>query len=440
MFQLHDITRRRVCVAGFLTLGVTPLLLVGGWCVGRHAPGHVLAEAQQLSRQVGLDVKLSGVEHPRPGTVLYEQLEAADPETGRMVFRCRRLEIAPGHRTDQQGNCRSVMELTASQPEVDTAAMARVWQCLRRVLEGPGSSLDVQLSAGDLTLRAAQDSQTLTDVTAVITNLPDGAIAQLDFRLAGVKTPAQIRVVRDRQASPPASGFELNTGDGELPCSVLALGLDELKTLGSRCRFRGWIGANETLDGWQGAVRGQLVELDLGRLVSDHFPHRLTGIATVTIPTATFRRGRLDAGRAIVEAGPGEIARSLLAAAVDRLGLIPAPAVEQLPAVDCVPYGQLAFSATLDAKTLRLDGQCQVAEKGTILSYDGRCLLGEPRQPAPAVALVQMLVPDSAVQVPASRQTNVLLSFLPVQDAIPVPGPEAVSPRATVRLREPWRR
>ena len=288
----------------------------------------------------------------------------------------------------------------------------------------------------------ADNSQTLTEVQGAIEDLPGGTQAQLHFRLAGADTPepARIRVVRNRQVSPPASGFELYTGGGELPCNVLAMGLDELKPLGPRCRFRGYIWANETPDGWQGEVTGQLAELDLGGLVSDHFPHKLAGSGEATIQSARFRRGRLEEGSAIVVAGPGTIDRSLLAAAVDRLGLV--DGAEPLPAGELVPYQQLAFSATLDAQGLRLYGRCAAAEPGTILSDGRHQLLGESpqQQPAPVVALVRTLVPQSAVQVPASRQTDWLLQHLPVPEVMPVPGAEAVPPHARVRLHDTWQR
>ncbi len=440
MFQLYDKTRRRICVAAFLTLGVLPTLLIGGWCWNRHTWGCLQAEAEQLSRQLGLNVKLGGLKHLRPGVVLYEQFAATDAETGRPIFRCRLLEIARQSPSGAQAKRRPTLWLTASQAEVDAASLDRVWQCLQRPLEGLCGPLeaDLRLSAAELTLRAADNSQTLTEVNGAMESLPDGTHARLDFRLVGANTPdpAHIGVVRNRQVSPPASGFELHTGGGELPCSVLAMGLSELKPLGGRCRFHGMIWANETPDGWQGEVTGQLVDLDLGGLVSDHFPHKLSGAGEVTIESARFRHGRLEQGSALVVAGPGRIDRALLAAAVDRLGLT--PAAEPLSDGDLVEYKQLAFAATLDAQGLTLHGRCDdAAERGVILSDGRHRLLGESQQqPTPAVALVRMLVPQSAVQVPASLQTDWLLRHLPVPDVMPLPGAEAIAPRAQVRLRE----
>jgi hypothetical protein len=438
MFQLYDATRRRICVAAFLTFGVLPALLVGGWCWSRRTWSSLQAEAEQLSRQLGLNVKLGGLKHLRPGAVLYEQFAAADPETGRPIFRCRLLEIAWRPAKGSPAKSRPTLLLTASQPEVEAASLDRVWQCLQRPLRGLCGPLeaDLQLVAAELTLRGVDNSQTLTEVSGAVESLPQGTHARLDFRLAGVSTPqpVHIGVTRNRQVSPPASGFELDTGGGELPCSLLAMGLDELKPLGSRCRFRGMIWASEMPDGWEGEVAGQLLDLDLGGLVSNHFPHKLSGTGQVTVQSARFRHGRLERGSALVVAGPGRIDHSLLAAATDRLGL--APAAEPLPNGDLVEYQQLAFSATLDAQGLVLHGRCDAAERGVILSDGRHRLLGESPQPAPAVALVRTLVPQSAVQVPASRESEWLLRHLPVPTVMPLPGADAVAPRAQVRLRD----
>jgi hypothetical protein len=186
-------------------------------------------------------------------------------------------------------------------------------------------------------------------------------------------------------------------------------------------------------------VTGQLANLDLGRLVTDHFPHKLTGIGQVTILSSHFRRGRLEEGSVIVAAGPGTVDRSFLAGAVDRLNLV----VGKEPAVvgDCIAYDELAFCATLDSHGLRLAGRCGAAGPGAILSDGRNCLLGEPSQPQPLAALVQTLAPPNALQVPASRQTDWLLHHLPVPEVMPLPGSEALPAQARrLRLKDPVER
>lgn len=442
MFQLHDTTRRRVCLACFAAFGVAPTLLVSAWCLGRRLPGYVEAEAAALSRQLGVTVKLEGMKHLRPGEVLYQGLELVDPETGQTLLRSRLLEVRRRQQVDARGVWRPVLAVIASQPVVEAAAIDRTWRWLQRTLESAPVWLEteLQLSAAELTLQASDHSQTLTGVEGLVESLTSGIHAQVLFRLVGAETPepARIRLVRNRQVSPPSSGFELYTGGGELPCSVLALGLSELRPLGARCRFRGYIWANELPEGWEGEATGQLVELDFGGLVSSHFPHRMSGMGELVIQSARFRHGRLEEGSGLLTAGPGTIDRSLVAAAVERLGMI----VEgDFATDDRIAYDQLAFSAVLDAGGLRLQGRCAGVEGGVLLVKGPNRLLSEPSHgPQPIVALVQTLVPQNAVQVPATRQTDWLLRRLPVPDVTPASGARAIPPTARVRLPETWQR
>lgn len=440
MFQLHDTTRRRLCVAGFLLFGVLPTLWVSAWCISRRLPGHAMAEAQELGRQLGLDVKLGGVEHRSPGSVVYNALELADPDTGQTILRCRLLEVAQQQQVDPQEQPRVALVLTASQPEVEAVSLDRIRQCVERMLArtAVGLEADVKLSAADLTLQSPTHSQTLTDVHGTIENRPERTCAELTFRLpdADAPEPARICVFRNRQVSPLAGGFELDTGGGEVPCDVLAWGLDDLKPLGPRCHFRGRIGANESPDGWQGTVIGRLTGLDLGGLVSDHFPHKLTGAAEVTVLSSRFARGRLEEGSALIVAEHGVIGRSLLSAAVERLGLVSAST--PLPTEEIVPYQQLAFSATLDAHGLELRGRCDNA--GTILcDVGGRPLLGESlQQPTPPMALVRALAPQSLVEIPDGRQAKWLLDHL--RQSAAIPDPDSVPANARLKVRDPIRR
>ena len=92
MFALHDRVRRRICIAGFFALAVAPTLAVLGLAVAWRLPSHVRAEAERLGRQLGVDVSLTGVEHPLPGVIRYRGLDLSSPETGRTLLRCGRLE------------------------------------------------------------------------------------------------------------------------------------------------------------------------------------------------------------------------------------------------------------------------------------------------------------------------------------------------------------
>ena len=142
----------------------------------------------------------------------------------------------------------------------------------------------MQFSAGEVTLRAGDRSQTLTDVAALLETRPGKTQAQIDFQLAGAETrktrPAFASSATARRRRRPRA-FELSTDDNELPCSVLAMGIDELKPLGERCRFHGRIWADETPDGWDADVAGQLARLG----------PRPSGERSFSAPSERHRRG-----------------------------------------------------------------------------------------------------------------------------------------------------
>lgn len=446
MFRLHDTTRRRICRAAFLLLCVTPTVGVLLWCVQRHLPGVAGTEALRLERELGLKVSLEGLRHLRPGRVMYEGLELADPETGRPVLRCRELEADWSQTTDQQGRPKAWLVLAASQPEVEAAGVEQLAEVLDRVLRcrTGGPQLDVRLVPGQLTLRTADGPQTLTELQGRVESLPGGTQATVNFRLAGIETPEPIRIrlVRNRQTTPPTTGFELDTGGGAVPCGLLAVGLTALEQLGPKSRLRGYIWASQASDGrrpanWDGELAGEVFDVDLDHLVTAHFPHKLSGTAQVTVQSARFRGARLEEAGGTLVAGPGAISRSLIDAAVGQLGLV--RGAVQPASGDLVPYDQLAMAFWIDSRGLQLQGRCSASVPGPILVGRQGALLGHAAlQPQPVAALLRTLVPASRHQVPATRQTGWLMGHLPVpQIESPADGQPGVGFRREERQRAP---
>jgi hypothetical protein len=444
MFRLHDKTRRRICLACFFLFCIAPTLGAAAWCAMRHLPWAPKSEAQRLGRQLGLEVRLRGLKYLRPGVVLYEGFQLADPETGRRLLSCRLLEVQERQTADPSGNRKPLLSLLASQPEIESSGLNQLGMLLQRAMlrQTGRPDMDLRLTAGELTLRAGVDSQTLTGVEAALENLPDGVQAAATFRLAGLDAsePMKIRLVRNRQTAPPTSGFELHTGTGELPCELLAAVLPELGALGAQCRFRGYFWANQDSHGslinnWTGEATGQLLGVDLGRLASDNFPHKLSGTADVTIQRARFRLGRLEEASGAIVAGPGVISRSLLEAAAKHLGL--SCNVDLASLDDQVAYDQLALAVYLDQQGLQIEGRCSSNDHAVITTKRRQSLLSEGMsQPQPVTALIQTLVPDSILQVPATNQTDWLVSHLPMPPVVAPPTREAALPAPHLRLRQ----
>ena len=201
MFQLHDRTRRRVCLAAFVLLGVLPALLAGGWCLSRNLPGCAESRsgATRPATRPGRQTRRPEIPSSRgdalrkPGNLRSRDGQDDLPLPG---AGSRPGNGRPANRANRGPPCCS----TASQPEVEAASLrsrsgsvsSARWKALRARLDA-----DLQLSAAELTLCAAEGSQTLTDVEGLIETLPGGTHAQLHFRLVGADTPepARIRLV-----------------------------------------------------------------------------------------------------------------------------------------------------------------------------------------------------------------------------------------------------
>ncbi len=154
MFRLHDKTRRRICLAGFLLFCIAPVLGAAAWCAMRHSPWAAQNEATCLGRQLGLEVRLGGMKNLRPGTVLYEGFELADPETNRCLLRCRLLEVRWKTIADEQGGCKPMLEMLAWQPEIETAGLRQLGGLLQRAMQGQTGrpAVDLRVSARRINL------------------------------------------------------------------------------------------------------------------------------------------------------------------------------------------------------------------------------------------------------------------------------------------------
>lgn len=95
-----------------------------------------------------------------------------------------------------------------------------------------------------------------------------------------------------------------------------------------------------------------------------------------------------------------------------------------------LPYRQLGLAFEVDSAGLTLQGTAAQAP-GVVLVGDTQVLV---RQAAtarlPVVNLVRTLVPQSTVQVPATRETHELARLLPIPPTTPPPGSEGPLPRA----------
>ena len=408
MFPLHDRTKRWICRAGFLLGGVLPMAAVIGWSSAIHTGVYKEAVRAELKASLGLEVRFDRVSYPRPGVTLLSNVDLLDPENEEVLLHARMLEIGGGERAQT---------VVVSQPEVNAAGLDRLWPLVQRwQRHGDANQAALRVSASELTVRWPLGVQTLVDCDAQIELEEANRVASATFRIAGAdaETPARLGARWNTSAEGESiTTFKLETGDTPLPCSLLAALVHRENWLGPNCVFQGSIRIEDCANGRQSEMTGQLEQVDLQSAVSDHFPHQLTGAATVTLEHAVLRDGRLEEATGAIHAGPGVVGRSLVRSAVESLKM----RASGHSSDESMGYEELAAAFAWDAKGLTIRGKCETSEAGAILRMSGETVLMESSGGAlPVASLVQALVPDSRVQVPATRQTDWLLRALPLPD------------------------
>lgn len=422
--MMHQRTQRIMGRWLFVLVCLLPTAGVAAWAVSVNRPGYTEAWEAGLSERWGLSVAVERVSHPRPGSTVLENVSVREPETHERIAVIRVVEMV---------EIKGELAVAFSQPRVEPAHLGALWRVLHREITHGGrfAGRDVELASSEVTCGEGAGAVTLTAVRGRIESTPAGRAATLEFRIAGqqMPQPAQARLTRTQHNGEPFTRVEFHTGGNPLPCDLVAAYLPWLEALGPTCRFNGSCSVAHRKAGWEGAVTGGLTEVDLDHLVGAVFPHKLSGLADVQKFHLTFAADRVRTAEGTLSGWSGVISRSLVLAAVDA-GLVDEGPTAARLTEDFAAYEHLAFTFGVDETGMKLLGACEADTPGAVLTRDGEALLIQAtEQPVPAVALVRGLVPDSRVQVPATRETDVLLRVLPIPGIDPPPGGRLAYPR-----------
>lgn len=426
---MHHRTRRALCRIGFLMICVAPTLGVAGFICVVRSPIYLAYEKaafeRSLSDALGLIVSIDSIDHPVRGVMELKGVELADPDTDERIARVRRIES--GRNGDE-------LVLLLSQPEIHDDKLWHLWEVLHdRILRSHRSSeLRAQIIAGGLTIHQADgaDASTVTGVRCRLMPTAEGPRAMIEVRDVARQTaePAQLQVTRNRQVSPPATRWELHTGSTTLPCAVLADHVDILASLGRDATFQGTVEMTCSDGGWQGEITGRFRQVDLDRLVTDRYHHRLSGMAEIAFRRASFVNGRLVNASGDMTCEGGLVSWSLLDQARESLGLRADMRVQNVVADSLWPYRQLKFGFRLRAEGIDIVGHCDSAGEGVVMADDnGPLLASDPQRIAQVVALVRALASRNGEQVPATPEAYQLLHVLPIPAG--AREPEIAAPR-----------
>jgi hypothetical protein len=421
-----------LCRLGFVVFCVLPTLLVGGWIVCRSAFSAAEKDEWQreMAARLGLIVEIADVRYPSPAVAELVEVRLLDPETHLPVAAAGRIELMP---TDD-GWAAHIAGLAVEGERLDVLARALRQHVLRLPANRTGEEtpLSITLELGDVVLHQHGRQQSLSSCAATLQLSPDSANVELEFALPGSER-ARLGVCRNRAAAGLETIWQLDTGGTPLPCSLLADAWPGLSRLGRNGRFAGSLQVVDTAEGTSGSLAGTLDLVDLDALVSETFPHRLSGLATVRFDRAVLRSGKLTELQGAIHAEGGAISRSLIDAAQEHLGLSRAADNRALHAGSDLPFQLLAADFQLTDKSLEIANRGSETPGVLVANEHGPLLEAPPGHRVAAVGLIRALLPGNEHQVPATRQTEALVGLLPVPDVLR-PDAESASSHTPTRL------
>ena len=410
-------TRRLICRAAFLGLCLLPTSLVIGHIVSRSLPSYVAGCELRLARELGLGIDISAVTHPKPGITWVEGTRLFDPETKATLATVELAEI------NRPGN-KFVVNL--HQVRVNSRRIGHffraVHEALRRLPKSGGMPADLWATNLLLFDEDRETQLTLSNVSVGYEPSDDESQVSLSFHVEGghMGSPVDWRFCRHHQADPPVTTFDLRTNGSRLPGSLLEFCLPTSQRMGPDFAVEAISGEARYVDGWYGKGSFRLVGVKLDRVVSDVFPHRLTGNADVTVGHIEIENGRVVACSGDVTVLGGQISRSLIEAAERSLYLRWKTRRRSDQVGELIRFNQLAFSFNFDDDDgFELRGRRDSSPPGVILLSDSGDLWEFGYQPLPIWCLVRMLVQTSNISsnhemVPATRETDMLLRLLPI--------------------------
>jgi hypothetical protein len=428
---MHERTRRHLCRLLFIALCAVPTLITSTWATYRVSPFHAAAQRAAweslLLERTGFVATIDHIEQPAGGSVVLAGVELLDPDGGERVMRLRQIEIA----TAPQGKV-----LLLSQPQIAQGQFLRLWDMLHdRVIRGRPPNSAIQISTGELTVEIGQRAQTFTHLRCTVEPLETGVRALVDFQLAGFEmpSPAQLRIDRNRQVTPPTTSWLFHT-DTFVPCDLFGDYLPAVAFLGPECQFQGTVAAVMTRDDWSGELSGQFSHVDLDRATSS-FPHKVTGSADLGVHRALFQRGMLRQATGQLLANGGVISTSLLRSLSEQLGADTSTSASRISR-PYAEYRQIAFDFELSPQGMTIVGRCPGTKAGVVMCSASEDLLSlNPAQQLTWIGLVRALSPASDLLVPATQQSKGLLGVLALPDAQPAPTAIARPPQARVQLK-----
>ncbi len=433
MWDGSDSQRRLYCRTGFLLFCVLPTLLVAAWII---FPNRRQQWEDRLARVFDLQVQIGDIDTLTPRHTLLSELALMDVEWGR-------LATAKSVRVSE---LRDRTVYTIEQSEIHLAELNFLLNPLQSSLSRQAMGLEtpLELIAHQVTLRQGVETDS-TDLSfdrmhITVEQVSDALHVSARLFPAGTleQSPIQWTVQRQLlttqenpsgQLTHPLLVTTVDTGDHRIPVALLTSWWPELEVLGSECEFQGRVQFEESDRPTEATLIGQLTNVDLAQLVTTQFPRVLSGQATVVFHEVKIRNHQLEVLAGRLSCDRGQIGRPFLRALQQELGLV--AVAEDAAAI--IPFQRLDVRFHLQGPTLELAAS---DPNGFIMMDDsGYPILAEGSQiPLRPQDLVRAMVSSSRIQVPLTRESSAILSWLPLPDSQALTPESEQPPRGILRM------
>lgn len=432
---MHESQRRSLTRVLFVATCILPTIATLLYGFAARTASHRDSLAARLGAACGLRIEIERVRYPRPGGAVLEGVRGLDPETSQTVVECRSIESL----SDADG-----LSLKASGVQIHADLGARLFDTLERHLRNEASVAigRVGIKADELTWHVGKDSQTLVDFVGLLGQEDNVRQLAMSFRLpeADDAHPTAMRIARDAAAAVPETIVELDSGSASLPCAMFGPLVDTVDVFGAEARWNGRLKMRRTGKGWEGLTSSEATSVDFRQLAAGCVGDRLWGTGEVRIHWAEFNAGRIARLRGTIIAGPGQIQRDLLRAAIVHLGFGDPNAM--VPEGPPVLFDRMEFDFVIDADGLTIKSRSAEQHDALLWRDDIVYWHAPPSGAQPTANLLRALAADAEPLVPFAPPTSLLVGKLPLPStatrapvAVGEKQPKLWEPR--LRLRAP---
>ena len=283
---MHEDTQRRLIRTAFLVLCVVPTIIVMGYTLYRALPVAQQRLQRQLSHDLGIDVRFTNMETPRPNQLRLTDVQLIDHETQSLLVTLPRVDAA---HTDKGWLVRF------NEAIVESDSLHTLWDCLRhRIMPQELFTKQVADIAGKK-LSLHLGDQTFDAHHFVWASLSEGDDHKSIIEFYPEPTedrkqtpPLQLLLERDRSEQPIKTRLVFETGPHEVPLGLLTQVSDWQPPAAGK--FRGNIKVDEVREQWQTRATGRLVGIRLQDASPNWIPDAVAGNVTLDLEEA-----RLDA-------------------------------------------------------------------------------------------------------------------------------------------------